>query len=118
VAFVGNNGTLVVDRGGWEVIPEVEGDEYKMEAVPPRSGEGGLDAHAENFVASIRGDETPNAPVDVAANTAVNAHLGNIAVRVGRDVQWDAEQRQFVDDPEANDLVRPTYRDPWTFPNV
>jgi predicted dehydrogenase len=118
VAFVGNRGTLVVDRGGWEVIPEEEDGTYETEALPPRSGEGGLDAHAQNFVASIRGDETPNAPVDAAANTAVNAHLGNIAVRVGRDVQWDAEERQFVDDPEANDLVRPTYRDPWTFPTV
>jgi predicted dehydrogenase len=118
VAFIGNNGTLVIDRSGWEVIPEVDGQEYETEALPPRSGEGGLDAHARNFVASIRGDETPNAPVDVAANTAVNAHLGNVAVRVGRDVEWNAETRQFVDDPEANDLVRPSYRDPWTFPSV
>jgi predicted dehydrogenase len=29
IAFIGNNGTLIVDRGGWEVIPE--GD--KMEAI-------------------------------------------------------------------------------------
>lgn len=118
VAFIGNKGTLVIDRGGWEVIPEVEDGEYETEALPPRSGEGGLDAHAQNFVASIRGDETPNAPVDAAANTAVNAHLGNAAFRVGRDVEWDAEARQFVDDPEANRLVSPTYRDPWTVPSV
>lgn len=118
VSFIGNNGTLVIDRGGWEVIPETDDGEYKTEALPPRSGEGGLDAHARNFVASIRGDETPNAPVDAAANTAVNAHLGNIALRVGRDVEWDAESREFIDDPDANDLVRPTYRDPWSFPRV
>ncbi|MFB6099161.1 MAG: Gfo/Idh/MocA family protein, partial [Salinibacter sp.] len=61
VAFVGNNGTLVIDRGGWEVIPEVEDGQYETEALPPRDGEGGLDAHAKNFVASIRGNETPNA---------------------------------------------------------
>ena len=24
IAFIGNNGTLVLDRGGWEVIPEKE----------------------------------------------------------------------------------------------
>lgn len=118
VAFIGNNGTLVIDRSGWEVIPEVEDEQYKVDALPPRSGEGGLDAHAQNFVASIRGDETPNAPVDAAANTAVNAHLGNAAFRVGRDVDWDAEARQFVEDPEANALVRPTYRDPWSLPSV
>lgn len=118
VAYVGNNGTLVIDRSGWKVVPESEDGKFKTEALPPRNGEGGLDAHARNFIASIRGDETPNAPVAAAANTAVNAHLGNIALRVGRDVQWDAEKRQFVDDPEANKLVRPTYRDPWTFPSV
>lgn len=118
VAFIGNNGTLVIDRGGWEVIPEVEDEAYETEALPPREGEGGLDEHAKNFVASIRGDETPNAPVDAAANTAVNAHLGNVAFRVGREVEWDAEARQFVDDPEANDLVRPSYRDPWTLPEA
>ncbi len=33
VAFIGNNGTLVVDRGGWEVIPEVINGQNKMEAV-------------------------------------------------------------------------------------
>lgn len=118
VAFIGNNGTLVIDRSGWEVIPEVEDGQYETEALPPRDGEGGLDAHARNFVASIRGDETPNAPVDAAANTAVNAHLGNVAFRVGRDVAWNAENRRFVDDPEANDLVQPSYRGPWNLPTV
>ncbi|MFB6099160.1 MAG: gfo/Idh/MocA family oxidoreductase, partial [Salinibacter sp.] len=51
-------------------------------------------------------------------NTAVNAHLGNIAFRVGQDVTWDAEQREFVDSAEANALVRPSYRNPWSLPSV
>lgn len=118
VAFIGNNGTLVVDRGGWEVLPEAEDDEYKLDAIPPRDGEGGLDAHAENFVASIRGNATPNCPVDVAANTAIVAHLGNVAHQVGRRVEWDAEERQFAGDEEANEFVWPSYRDPWSLPSV
>jgi len=118
VAFIGNNGTLVIDRNGWEIIPEVEDEQYKTEALPPRDGESGLDAHARNFVASIRGNETPNAPVEAAATTAINAHLGNIALRIGREVEWDAEKRVFVDDAKANDLLRPSYRDPWAVPSV
>src|SRR5690606_3692327 len=50
VAFVGNNGTLVLDRGGWEVIPEHDRPHWdqdlglKIEAVPLRGAEGnGLD---------------------------------------------------------------------------
>jgi len=116
VAFIGNNGTLVVDRGGWEVRPEADDGTYKLDAIPPRDGEGGLDAHAKNFVDSIRGDATPNCPVDVAANTAIVAHLGNIAHQVGRRVAWDAESQQFVDDPDADAHIWPAYRDPWSVP--
>lgn len=118
VAFVGNNGTLVIDRSGWDVIPEIEDDAYKVEAIPPRSGSGGLDAHAANFVASIKGDETPNCPVETAANTAINAHLGNIAYKLGRRVDWDAEARSFIDDEDANEHIYPSYRAPWTLPQV
>ena len=34
LGFVGENGTLVVDRGGWEVIPEKVNGQARMEAVP------------------------------------------------------------------------------------
>lgn len=118
VAFIGNNGTLVVNRGGWEVLPEAEEGQYKLDAIPPREGEGGLDAHAENFVAAIREGEALNCPVDAAANTAINAHLGNIAYRVGDHVRWNASEQQFVDSKEANEYVWPSYREPWTFPEV
>jgi predicted dehydrogenase len=117
VAFIGNNGTLVVDRGGWEVRPEADDGTYKLDAIPPRDGGGGLDRHAKNFVDSIRGDATPNCPVDVAAPTAIVAHLGNVAYRIGRRVEWDADAHQFVDDPDADAHIWPSYRDPWSLPN-
>ena len=42
ISYIGNNGTLVLDRGGWEVIP----DEKRMEAIPiQRPKENGLDLH-------------------------------------------------------------------------
>ena len=34
LGFVGENGTLVVDRAGWEVIPERVNGKIRMEAVP------------------------------------------------------------------------------------
>ena len=47
LGFVGENGTLVVDRGGWEVIPEKVNGKARMEAVPLKKqyGEGGLNLH-------------------------------------------------------------------------
>lgn len=118
IAFLGNNGTLVIDRGGWEVLPEVEGEQYKLDAIPPRDGGGSLDAHAENFVAAIREGESLNCPIDAAARTAVVAHLGNVAFKTGGTVQWDADERQFADSEEANEHMWPSYRTPWSLPKV
>lgn len=118
VAFIGNNGTLVIDRGGWEIIPETREDQYRMQPLPRRSGSSGLDAHAENFVESIRSRARPNCPVDVAANTAINAHMGNVALRVGGRVYWDEASRRFRDNDAANRFLTPTYRAPWSLPQV
>ena len=38
LGFVGENGTLVVDRDGWEVIPENVNGKIRMEAVPLAQG--------------------------------------------------------------------------------
>lgn len=118
VAFIGNNGTLVIDRNGWQVYPEVEDGEYKTDPLPIHEGGGGLQEHAKNFVECIRTRSTPNCPVHVAANTAINATMGNIAYQLERAVRWDPSTRRFVDDDEANDLVWPTYREPLSLPTL
>lgn len=118
VAFIGNNGTLVIDRGGWEIFPDTRDGRYRMEALPRRSGSSGLNAHAENFVECIRTRGRTNCPPDVAANTAINAHMGNVALRVGGRVYWDEATRRFRDNDEANRLLTPNYRAPWSLPKV
>src|SRR5690606_484125 len=83
VAFIGDNGTLVLNRDGWEVIPE----KAKMEAVPlQRPRENGLDAHMENFVQAIRRKDKKhlNASIHVGAHIAVFSQMGNIAYRSGK----------------------------------
>lgn len=119
VAFIGNTGTLVVDRGGWEVIPEWKDGEAQTAAVPRREGERtGVDPHAEDFIACIKSRGRTTAPVDSAANTAVVAHLGNVSYKLGREVRWNDASRQFDGDAEANALIRPSYRAPWELPKV
>lgn len=122
VAFIGDNGTVVIDRGGWEVI--VESDRVDGEAVPriadapaPVSNEGNdLNRHAQNFIQAMKGDAEPNAGIDVGHKVAVVAHMGNVAYKTGRKLHWDADQSRF-DDDEANRLTRATYRSPWTLPS-
>ncbi len=119
VAFIGNNGTLVVDRGGWEVIPETEGDHYKLEAFPPQSQHGDdLELHVKNFLECIKTRTLPNCDIAIAANTAKVAHMGNIAYRTGHKIFWDKSSNQFVNDSDANGYLSKDYRKPWKIPKA
>ncbi len=117
VAFIGNRGTVVIDRSKWEVLPEVEAGKYLTPAMPAQYGDGkDLDRHTRNFVECIRSRQLPNCSVDIARNVAVNAQLGNIAHRLGRQVVWDDATRTITNDAKANELVKAHYRSPWQLP--
>jgi len=119
VGFVGNEGTLVVDRGGWEVIPEPKGGSPTLEKVNLIKGDGkGLQNHMLNFTEAIRKGDTLNCPVDIAAGVARTCHLGNIAYKTGRRLYWDAENSRFIGDEDANGYLAPSYRAPWKVPEV
>ncbi|KPK04185.1 MAG: oxidoreductase [Gemmatimonas sp. SG8_28] len=124
VAFIGNRGTVVVDRGKWEVLPETENVDGKPSYLTPampvqqRRDDGGLDAHMVNFVECIKTREQPTCNAAVAARAAVTAHLGNIAFKTGRRLTWDDAAGAFPGDAEANALLQPAYRSPWRVPRA
>ncbi len=122
IAFIGNNGTLVLDRGGWEVIPESNHeswrqlkDQPKMAAVPlqPSSGSG-LGLHTENFIQAVRSRNASllKAPIEVGYHAARVCHMGNVAFKKGERVHWDREKGTFTD-PEAHALSRIRYYNGW-----
>ncbi|KAB7730872.1 gfo/Idh/MocA family oxidoreductase [Rudanella paleaurantiibacter] len=119
VAFIGNLGTLVTDRDGWELLPEIDGGQYLTPAMPlQRRYTNDLDRHTLNFVECVRSRQQPNAPAEVGRHVAVNAQLGNMAYRLGRKLHWDEQTQTVRNDLEANKLVRAQYRKPWALPIV
>ncbi len=118
LGFVGENGTLVVDRSGWEVIPEVVNKIARMEAVPLKKGTGqGLKNHVKNHLECItaRNPNTNTTP-QTGAHIAKFSHLGNIAYRTGKKLVWDGTR--FTNDADANKYLVPKYREPWKLPKV
>ncbi|PSL34537.1 Gfo/Idh/MocA family protein [Chitinophaga ginsengisoli] len=116
IAFIGNNGTLVLDRGGWEVIPE----KGKMEAVPrTKSVDNGLDNHAVNFLDVIKSRklEDLNTPIQAGAHVATIAQLGNIAYKTGRKLNWNGAKEQF-DDAAANKFLAAEYHNGYKLPKA
>ncbi len=124
LAFIGENGTLVLDRNGWEVIPEVD-SAPRMEAVPVQKKSeivegqavagGGLAAHVANFLECMNTRNLPNADVAIGAKVATMTHLANVSCRIGKPLAWDNTAGKFRQE-EANALIKPYYDPSWKFP--
>lgn len=109
-AFYGDQGTLVVDRGGWKVYDQQE----------PITSDTSDQArtHHRNFIDCIKTREKPISDIEIGHVSSALCHLGNIAYRVGRQVHFDPEQRNFGKDAEANALLGREYRRKWELPTV
>lgn len=120
IAFIGNNGTLVLDRGGWEVISEKEDGKDKMEAVPrQKSVDNGLDLHTRNFVEVIKSKNLTDlkAPIKDASMVAINCSMGNIAHLTKKTVHWDKDALKFTDS-ESNKYLKASYHNGISVPRV
>ena len=127
IAYIGNNGTLVLNRQGWEVIPETGYEDgmrkYKMESIPkqdlPRNASYLAD-HARNFVEAIRDNNSAalNCGIESGSVAAINAHMGNIAFKTGRKIYWDPTAGNFGSDTEANNLIKAHYHNGWKLPGA
>ena len=118
LGFVGENGTLVVDREGWEVIPEDVNGKLRMEAVPLKTGNGkGLNYHVTNFLDCVKKrDPNTHASIEIGSHIAKFSAIGNIAYRTGKKLIWDGTK--FTNDTDANNYLIPNYREPWKLPKA
>ncbi len=116
VAFHGQDGLLVVDRFGWEVYPETDAigkpRQFRSTGVPRRPP-GSAEQHELHFINCMRSRKRPNSDVEIAHNTMTACHLGNIALRTGGEVRWNADTEQVIGDPKAQEFVSREYRQPW-----
>ncbi len=116
VTFVGTEGTVYANRGKYETDPVslrdtvIGADEVHLY----RS-----DDHFRNFVDCVISRGPTAAPVEVAHRSITICHLGNIAMRLGRErLRWDPRTERIVVDDEASALLSRPYRDPWKLPEA
>ncbi|HET7116330.1 MAG TPA: gfo/Idh/MocA family oxidoreductase, partial [Hanamia sp.] len=119
IAYIGNNGTLILNRGGWEVIEEKQ-SKNKVSKPFVASSDNGLDKHWENFVSVVksRKKEELHCPVEAAANVATVAQMGNIAYRSGKKLEWDAAKEQFTDEAVNEEYMMKEYHNGYKLPKV
>ena len=69
--------------------------------------------HFKNFLESIRTGKEPSSPIAEAHKSVTMLHLGNIAWRVGRELNIDSRTGQIKDDSEAMKLWQREYEPGW-----
>jgi hypothetical protein len=118
-AIMATNGTVVVDRDGYEIydLAGKKTGEFKVGAATSSSDLVGRDsmtnAHFRNFIGGILRGEKLNAPVS-AGNIAVTMlHLSNIAWEVNRELYLDTKDARIQNDPEAMKMWGREYEKGW-----
>jgi predicted dehydrogenase len=69
--------------------------------------------HHENFIDCVIERKETAAPVEVGHRSISIAHIGNIAMILGRDLDWDPVKEKFINDDEANKMLSREMREPW-----
>jgi len=57
--------------------------------------------------------DEPAAPIETAHRSITISHLGNIAMRLERDLKWNPDAELFVNDDGADRMLSRTMRSPW-----
>ncbi|MHC4745211.1 MAG: Gfo/Idh/MocA family oxidoreductase [Planctomycetota bacterium] len=84
---------------------------------PGKSG-GGTGNHYQNFVNAIRNGDPKkfNKSIEEGFYSCALIHLGNISYRLGRSLNFDPAKQRFINDDEANGMLRREYRAPYIMP--
>jgi predicted dehydrogenase len=114
ISFTGSEGTMILTDGGFEIISEPKKKSLESKKYPG-SGDA-RPAHVKNFLDCLRSRQQPVENLALGHHVSSVAHLGNIALRSGRKVVWDAKTERIVHDAEADALIGVKYREPWKLP--
>ena len=72
--------------------------------------------HMLNFLECIESREKPVSDIEEGHISTASCILANIAMKLGRTLNWDANTHTVIGDEEATRLLRREYRAPWVHP--
>ncbi|MCO6454609.1 MAG: Gfo/Idh/MocA family oxidoreductase [Pirellulaceae bacterium] len=107
--FIGDRGMLLADYGKHVLLPEEQFKDFQRpEPFIPNS----IGHHAEWLRACKTGQPT-TCNFEYAGWLTEANHLGNVAYRAGKKLQWDAQSLRATNAPEADIFIRRPYRSGW-----
>jgi predicted dehydrogenase len=72
----------------------------------------------QDFLDAIEGKNAPVAGIESSHRATNMSLLAMISYETGRQLHWDGEREEILNDPDATELMQRTYREPWIYPEV
>ncbi|MGL5095129.1 MAG: Gfo/Idh/MocA family protein, partial [Planctomycetia bacterium] len=110
VLFVGAKGMLLSDYDRFLLLPENEFKDYE----PPTPTLPRVRGHHAEWLDACKTGGRASADFDYSGWLTEANHLGNVAYRVGKKLEWDAAAVRCPNAPEADPLIRRGYREGWS----
>jgi predicted dehydrogenase len=116
LVLVGDAGTMAFRRSAtdWIIAPGERAERFRD---VPQTVRRVANEDAE-WIEACRGGPKPLSSFDYAGPFTEMVLLGNLAVRLGKKIEWDAAALKARNAPEADELIRREYRPGWALPEV
>lgn len=108
--WIGDNGWILVDRGHIDAHPKsllnekIGAAELHLYQSP---------GHVRNFLDCVKSRAETLTPCEAAHRSATPGHLGQIAMLLGRRINFDPKTEQIIGDPTASKMLGSPMRSPW-----
>ena len=104
ILFEGTKGRFFVNRGrlSGKPVEDLENNPLPEGAVEEVYGGPVSENHTANFISAMQSRKQPISDVWSHNRMLETCHLANIAIRLGRELNWDPAKREIVGDEQAN----------------
>ena len=110
--WYGTEGTIMVSDvycRSARIIPQEKWVDFAKNRMPEKTEKPSI-GHMQEWIEACKGGAPAGANFDYSGPLTEMVLLGNLAVRTEKRIEWDAKNMACTNVPEANALVRKTYR--------
>jgi predicted dehydrogenase len=109
ILLIGDKGMVLSDYDKHMLLPEKDFADLKRPdpAIPRSPG------HYKEWIAAAKEGKRCSADFEYAGWLTEANHLGNVAYRAGRKIEWDPESMKAANAPQADAFIRREYRKGW-----
>jgi predicted dehydrogenase len=103
---------------GWVFVDRLQIDAHPKSLLEEKIGPSEIhlpvsNLHEQNFLDCVKTRSRTVAPIESAVCSDIICHLADIATRLGRKLRWNPENESFINDQQANQMLKRAMRSPW-----